>query len=129
MAERYIDGIRKTSNGCAVAKRVPRSETTFRVPSKNVAAIDFGTTHCSVAYITATDSFERGPRTLLLNGDSSREPTAVLFKPDGSLLSFGHDARLEYLNLDDARRPDYAYFEEIKMKLQMDEVSKYTISV
>ncbi len=123
MAERYIGGVRKTSNGCSVARQIQRSETKFRVPSKNVAAIDFGTTHCSVAYITESDSFERGPQTLLLNTGHHRVPTAVLFNPDGSLLYFGHDARMEYLNLDDDQRPDYIYFEQMKMKLQLDEVS------
>ncbi len=124
MAERYIDEVRKTSNGCSVAQLIPRSETNFREPSKKVAAIDFGTTHCSVAYITESDSIERGPQRLLLNGSFPRVPTAVLFKPDGLLMSFGQGARTEYLNLDDDVRPDYIYFEQIKMKLQLDEVNK-----
>ena len=129
MAECYIDEVRKTSNGCIVAKRVPRSKTDFHKPSKNVAAIDFGTTNCSVAYLTETDIPERGPQRLLLSGNYSRVPNAVLFDPNGSLLSFGMDARLEYSNLEDDKRPDYIYFEHIKMNLQSDEASLYLLCV
>ena len=45
-----IGDVRKTSNGCSVAERISRKEAGFRVPSNNIAAIDFGTTNCSVAY-------------------------------------------------------------------------------
>ena len=123
MAARYIDDVRKTSNGCEVAKRVPRSEAKFRVPSKNIAAIDFGTTNCSVAYITASDNPDLGPQRLPLSGTYHRVPTAILFKHDGSFVSFGYEARNDYINLDDEDRPQYYYFEEIKMNLQLDEVS------
>ena len=113
-----IADVRKTSNGSQVAKRVPRTESGFRVHSGNIAAIDFGTTNCSVAYTTGgTD-----PQLLTLRGTYNRVPTAILFKPDGSFDSFGHDACSEYLNLDDEDRLKYAYFEQIKMTLQHDEV-------
>jgi len=117
-----IGDVRKTSNGCEVAKRVPRKKSGFRVPSDNVAAIDFGTTNCSVAYKTIGSGPEEGPRRLPLNTTYYRVPTAVLFKPDGAIDSFGYDARAQYLNLDDAERLEYAYFEQIKMNLQHDEV-------
>ena len=117
-----IGDVRKTSNGCEVAKRVPRKKSCFRVPSDNVAAIDFGTTNCSVAYRTVGSGPEEGPRRLPLNTTYYRVPTAVLFKPDGTIDSFGYDARAQYLNLDDAERLEYAYFEQIKMNLQHDEV-------
>ena len=122
-AERCIGDVRKTSNGCEVAKRVPRSKTKFRVPSKNIAAIDFGTTNCSVAYITASDNPDLGPQQLSLGGTYYRVPTAILFKHDGSFVSFGYRARNDYINLDDEYRLHYHYFEEIKMNLQLDEVS------
>ena len=114
---------RKTSNGCEVAKHVPRKESGFRVHSGNIAAIDFGTTNCSVAYITVGSGAEEGPRRLPLNKTYYRVLTAILFKPDGSIDSFGYDARTEYLNLDDEDRLNYAYFEQMKMNLQHDEVS------
>ncbi len=122
-SERYIDDQRKTSNGCPVAKRVPRSSANYRVSSKNVAAIDFGTTNCSVSYLTTTDDAKAGPQCLKLNGTHQRVPTAILFNQDGKFVSFGHEARSDYLlGLDDGDRLKYYYFEEIKMSLQLDEV-------
>ena len=122
MAFASIGDVRKTSNGCEVAKRVPRENSSFRTHPGNIAAIDFGTTNCSVAYITVGSRPEEGPRRLPLNTTYYRVPTAILFKPDGSIDSFGYDARSEYLNLVDDERLDYAYFEQIKMNLQHDEV-------
>ena len=123
-----IGDVRKTSNGCEVAKRVPRKESGFRVPSGNIAAIDFGTANCSVAYTTIGSGPEDELRRLPLNTTYYRVPTAILFKPDGTIDSFGHDARAEYLNLDDAERLEYAYFDQIKMNLQHDEVSNDNVS-
>ena len=117
-----VGDVRKTSNGCDVAKRVLRTESGFRVHSGNIAAIDFGTTNCSVAYTTVGSRPEEGPRLLPLHRTYNRIPTAILFKPDGTIDSFGYDARTEYLNLDDKNRPQYAFFEQIKMTLQHDEV-------
>ena len=105
-----------------MAKRVPRKGSGFRVHSKNLAAIDFGTTNCSVAYTTVGSKPEEGPLRLTLNTSYYRVPTAILFKPDGSIDSFGYDARAEYLDLDDEDRLEYAYFEQIKMTLQHDKV-------
>ena len=119
-----IGDVRKTSNGCEVAKRVPRKKSGFRVQSGNIAAIDFGTTNCSVAYTTVGSGPEEGPRRLPLNTTYYRVPTAILFKPGGTIDSFGYDARAQYLNLDDEERLEYAYFEQIKMTLQHDEVLK-----
>ena len=86
-----IGDVRKSSNGCEVAKRVPRRESGFRIPSDNIAAIDFGTTNCSLAYTcTAVGSGPAaGPRRLPLNTTYYRVPTAILFKPDGTIDSFG----------------------------------------
>lgn len=117
-----IDDVRKTSNGAEVARRIPREQAKFRARSRNVAAIDFGTTNCSIAYLTEADSPEQEPHRLLLNGTYERVPTAILFKEDGTFVSFGNEARQDYLNLDDDARPNYLYFEQIKMKLQQDEV-------
>ena len=114
-----IGDTRKTSNGCKVAKRVPRTESGFRTPSDNIAAIDFGTTNCSLAY---TNGPENDLELLEINTTYKRVPTAILFKPDGTIDSFGSHARAQYLNLDDEERLEYAYFEEIKMNLQHDEV-------
>ena len=124
MASPRVGDTRKTSNGCKVADRVPREQARFREPSDNIAAIDFGTTNCSLAYVTIGHSAgsEEGPVRLLLNNTFYRVPTAILFNPDGSVDSFGYDGRQEYMNLDDEERLQYAYFEQIKMNLQHDEV-------
>ena len=114
--------IQKTSNGCEVAKRVPMKESGFHVHSGKFAAIDFGTTNCSVAYTTVGSGSEEGPRRLPLNRTYYRIPTAILFKPDGSIDSFGYDARADYLNLENEERLEYAYFEQVKMNLQHDKV-------
>ena len=112
----------KTSNGCEVAKRVPRKKSSFRIPSGNIAAIHLGPTKCSVAYTTVGSGSEEGPRRLPLNTVYYCVPTAILFEPDGSIDSFGYDACVGYLNLDDDERLEYAYFEEITKYLH-DEVS------
>ena len=105
--------VQKTSNGCEVAKRVPKKISDFRVPSGNIAAIHFQTSNCSVAYITVGMRSEEGLKRLPLNTTYYRVPTAILFKPDGSIDSFGYDARTEYLNLENEERLEYTYFEEI----------------
>ena len=129
----------------------------FRETTGNVAAIDFGTTFCSLAYTT---SFGTGaaarvgivePRpapkinTLQLNEYHPRVPTAILLKPrdDGNLQnidedlvarspiydikSFGYFAQNEYHKLRSSDRREWMYFERFKMNLQQDEV-KFNIS-
>ena len=66
---------------------------------------------------------EEGPWKLPQNERYYRVPTAILFRPDGSIDSFGYEARTQYLYLDDVERLEYAYFEQMKMNLQHDEVS------
>ena len=117
-----IGDTRITSNGCKVAQRVPRKDAGCRQPSDNIAAIDFGTTNCSVAYILPGEMDEQGPTKLAFEGTFYRVPTAVLFNKDGIVDSFGTEAREDYCNLEDRERLERAYFEQIKMDLQHDEV-------
>ena len=117
-----VGDTRKTSNGCAVARRVPRKDAGCRQPSNNVAAIDFGTTNCSLAYILPGEMTEHGPNMLPFDGTFYRVPTAILFRKDGTVKSFGVTARKTYCNLEDDERLECAYFEQIKMDLQHDEV-------
>ena len=105
------EDIRKTSNGCEVAKRVAKKKSDFRVPSGNIAAIHF-LSNCSVAYTTVGMRPEEGLQRLPINTKYD-VPTTILFKPDGSIDSFGCDAREEYRNLESEERLEYAYFEEI----------------
>lgn len=99
----------------------------------NVAAIDFGTTHCSIAYTTAAAD---ETSSLKLNDYYTRVPTAILFKKgkeishDGSgvgvectIDSFGYNAQDKYQRLKRRENANYLYFERMKMRLQHDKVS------
>ena len=121
MAE--VGDIRKTSNNCEVAKKVPRSVAGCFLPSSYIAAIDFGTTNCSVAYILPGEMSEKGPVMLPFDGTFYRVPTAILFDPRGRVKAFGTTARRAYGNLDDDERLEYAFFEQMKMNLQHEQVS------
>lgn len=122
-----IGSVRKTSNGCEVARRVPRRDARCRQPSTNIAAIDFGTANCSLAYIIAGDLTDSGPNLLSLYGTFYRVPTAILFRKDGTVKAFGETARKLYRNLGGKERLEWAYFEQIKMDLQQDEVRCATL--
>ena len=69
----------------------------FRETTGNVAAIDFGTTFCSLAYTTSTGTVEPSPapkiNTLQLNEYYGRVPTAILLKQrdDGNLQNIDED--------------------------------------
>ena len=113
----------------------------FRETTGNVAAIDFGTTFCSVAYTTVVTGYD-GITTLKLNQYHSRVPTAILLKQSGSnsiqnfnaddpvirssvyeVESFGYEAQEQHAKLRASERHNYLYFERFKMSLQQDEVS------
>lgn len=114
----------------------------FRETTGNVAAIDFGTTFCSLAYTTgATNETEPEINTLKLNQYYSRVPTAILLKQkdDCSLQNieddflvirspvyevkfFGFEAQDQHCKLRKADRKKCLYFERFKMSLQQDEV-------
>jgi len=117
-----IDDVRKTSNGAEVARRIPREQAKFLARSRNVAAIDFGTTNCSIAYLTEADSPEQEPHRLLLNGTYERVPTAILFKKMVRLcLSVTKLARTISIWTTTPVRKLTSSLNKIKMKLQQDE--------
>ena len=70
MEDHHPNGVRKT-------RRVPRSEAGFREASGYVAAIDFGTTYCSVAYALQR---EKEIIKLPLDGPLTRVPNAILIE-------------------------------------------------
>ena len=113
-------------NGCRVARRISRSdsEARCRPPSNCIAAIDFGTTNCSVAYniIPPGKTFEIAPILLQFPDTLRRVPTAILFDKDGAVQSFGEEARTDYYEIEAEEIRKCAYFEQIKMDLQHDEV-------
>lgn len=122
MAE--IGDTRKTSNECEVAKRVLRTDAGCFLSSNYIAAIDFGTTNCSVAYILPGKMSEKGPVMLPFDGTVYRVPNAILFDDRGKVVAFGKNARRTYSGLEDYEKLEYSMFEHIKMDLQHEEVSK-----
>ena len=114
-------------NGVCGATKITRSSTSFRVKPKNIATIDFGTTHCSVTYqlnahLAADDT---KPEILKLDESgplAARVPSCILFDRQGKRRFFGYQAREQYYQMKHEERPDFIYFEQIKMKVQHDKV-------
>ena len=109
----------------------------FHETTGNVAAIDFGTTFCSLAYTTGAEEQRIG--NVKLNEVYLRVPTAVLLcqKQDCrnddaddpvpksvayEVKSLGYDAQEEHRKLRSHDRSKCLYFERFKMNLQQDKV-------
>ena len=86
----------------------------------NIAAIDFGTTSCSLAYSVAGDTKIRFLR--LDEADKERVPTAILMDAKGRVVDFGSNARRRFAQLSKEKKQYHHYFSEIKMTLQHDKV-------
>ena len=118
MAVRTFDGGSKADRkGCAV----------FRTTPKYLATIDFGTTHCSVAYLLrpdmATNPSEVDPTVLKLdNAGNKRVPSCILFDSNGKKVAFGHEAREQFAALNHELRHQHHYFEHVKKNLQYEKV-------
>ena len=118
---------KRKENGVSPAKRMTNNFK-FREKPKNIATIDFGTTHCSVAYKLNADVAPEKEKPEILKLDESgplavRVPSCIVFDSEGKRLYFGYQAREHYYRMDHAQRPNCIYFEHIKMKLQHDKVS------
>ena len=107
-------------NGVARAKTVAKRSRGFRRTSGNIAAIDFGTKNCSLAYVTEGPAGP--PEKLPLNGNHHRVPTAILLDGAGEVMDFGFDARQRYCDLESSERENVYYFDCIKVNLQQDKV-------
>ena len=105
----------------------------FRETTGNVAAIDFSTTFCSLAYTTGSE--EQSVANIKLNEVHSRVPTAILLfqkqyrLPDDSdnpvpksmayeVKAFGYQAQEEHRKLHSHDRSKCLYFELFRMNLQ-----------
>ena len=113
--ERHQNGVTKT-------RKVPRSDAGFRKASVGyIAAIDFGTTYCSVAYILQdSDEILKLP----LDGPRTRVPNAILIKKEGNIVAaFGYYAQEKFSRLQKNERKNYMYFERMKMILYRTPVS------
>ena len=93
-----------------------------------IAAVDFGTTFCSLAYsLSDADTV----KLVDLNPMKVRVPTALLLKhsPNGTLCTceFGFDAQTSVTTLVGEERKTHLYFELVKMLLHNhDTVSRDT---
>ena len=81
---------------------------------KFVATIDFGTTHCSVAYLIRPDlepnPSEVDPTILTLdNAGNKRAPSCILFDSSGNKIAFGYEARELYASYKQELRPHFHY--------------------
>ena len=133
------------------ADRISRAELQQKYPDAsrfsktdgNIAAIDFGTTFCSLAFATEKNPDPRSMdiNTVKLNGYFARVPTVILLREleskssascdsdlpvsrtcDYEVASFGYDALTQLCSLRASQRSKYLYFERFKMTLQQDEV-------
>ena len=114
-----------TSNGCPKAVRKGYADIVgkFRGTPSYLATIDFGTTHCSVAYLRLTKRSNPSENDLVimkLNGRDKRVPSCVLFDMNGKMIAFGYEAREQYFTI--KSKLQYHYFEHMKKNLQHDKV-------
>ena len=105
-------------NGTIKPSRVSRSDAGFRQASGYVAAIDFGTTYCSVAYTL------QGSKEILkipLDGTHTRVPNSILIERKSKKVSaFGFRAQHRFAQT--KKKEEYILFERMKMILYRTEV-------
>ena len=101
-----------------------RQEVRDRKRIQPIAAIDFGTTFCSLAYTLSDDDTVN---LIELNPHHQRVPTAILLRKQGLaadrdtpqlvIQKFGFEAQNGTITLTEEERPHYVYFELVKMLL------------
>ena len=102
--------------------RMQKKPKTVR-PVSNVAAIEFGTTYCSLAYIT--EGYQE-PTMMNFVYNNPRVPTSLLLKRNDDngtvdVKCFGYEARREYTRIRPKSQHQYIYFDRIKMSLKEEE--------
>lgn len=115
--EPVITESRKYVNGVNLPTEVARESRSRN--TGNIAAIDFGTSSCSVAYWMKGD---KKVRLLTLGSDDVRVPTAILMDSNGKVVEFGKSARRKYAQLTKEKKQHHYFFNDIKMILQHDKV-------
>lgn len=112
----------RCQNGVFKTRKVPRCAAGFRPASEFVAAIDFGTTYCSVAYTLQQESKEIFK--LPIDGPHTRVPNAILIeRKTNKVEAFGERARTKFSKMKSEAREKYIYFERMKMILYRRPVS------
>ena len=126
-----LDEMARTyENGCVGFTRKPAEGLvrSFRTNPQNIAAIDFGTTNCSLMYllnVPLSEKAKKQPIRLKLDssGYSVRVPNCALFDLTGNMVAFGHSAQRRYYKIIKDETKRYHFFQKIKMKLQHDKVN------
>ena len=109
-----------------LAMAFPSAERTqYTLQSKlRIAAIDFGTTYTSLAYVLPKDGVVVN-MPVTSKSHTERVPTAILLKKktngELSVDSFGREAQKQVAMLNSEEMPEYCYFECFKMKLRGEE--------
>lgn len=115
----------RCQNGVTKTRKVPRCVAGFRPASEFVAAIDYGTTHCSVAYTLQQESKEIFK--LPIDGPHTRVPNAILIeRKTNTVEAFGQRARNKFSMMKSEDREKYIYFERMKMILYRRRVSTFS---
>ena len=101
----------------------PSAERTQHTSQNRIAAIDFGTTYTSLAYVLSKGGeVVKMPVTAQ---HTERVPTAILLKKESngelSVDSFGREAQKQVALLNSKVMPNFCYFECFKMKLRGEE--------
>ena len=114
---------RKHTNGCILPDEYSLDDYRYGTDklTRNVVAIDFGTTCCSLAYCMRGDR-DRKIRYLELEYGQPRIPTAILIGDDGKIV-FGKLAYTKYSRMSSVEQRANHFFYKFKMTLQHDEVS------
>ena len=109
-------------NGVTVAKTIDKTRSAAFLTTKgNIAAIDFGTANCSLAYCITEDE-EVTLLNLSTQENQLRVPTILLINEKGEPVMFGSRAIREYDLLDPILRKEYHLFERVKLALAPHEV-------
>ena len=109
-------------NGVRLATVKDRFDSPFSAATRNIAAIDFGTANCSIAYCT-TDDEEMTTLNLSTQQENQlRIPTILLVNEDGRPIKFGALAIRHYERIDQTQKMKYHLFERIKLALGPNKV-------
>ena len=103
-------------NGIVAAETVSRTSISVVPTTGNIAAIDFGTSNCSLAYSTGGDD-SVNLLTLSSQEGQVRVPTILLVSDRGEPVKFGNRAIREYQTMDPDEQLNYHLFERIKLAL------------
>ena len=113
------------------AHKIRRVESEFRsTHDGNIAAIDFGTSSVSVAFVCPEKETYKDVNTLVLdyssNSTETRTPNAILLSKEGTeckVAAFGENAQNLFSSMKPDKLSQHIYFERIKMLMKQDKVS------